>query len=144
MIIGLDNSLVLTRREAIIWTNAGILYCTLKKKLQWNFNWISDIFIQENAFETVVCEMAPFCFRLNVLRASQNQWWPISVMSYGTIMTQWVKFKQTWFEYNVISNFHFLISMRLLCLPDLLSITLTHLLLVPHLRKSVSGQHWFR
>ena len=36
-------------------------YCWLdpRNKLQWNFNRNSNIFIQENALENVVCEMAP-------------------------------------------------------------------------------------
>ena len=28
-------------------------------KLQWNFNQNSNIYVQENAFENVVCKMAP-------------------------------------------------------------------------------------
>ena len=36
---------------------------TLRNKLQWNFNWISNIFIQENVFENVVCEMASISYR---------------------------------------------------------------------------------
>ena len=32
-------------------------------KLQWNFNRNSNIFIQENAFESVVCEMAAILSR---------------------------------------------------------------------------------
>ena len=43
-------------RQAIIWTNAGILLIT-KKKRQWNLNQNSHISIQENAFESIVCEM---------------------------------------------------------------------------------------
>ena len=43
------------RRQAIVWTNADIVNRTLRNKLQWNFN--SNIFIQENAFENVVWEM---------------------------------------------------------------------------------------
>ena len=113
IIIGSDNGLSPGRRQAIIWTNAGIwlmgplgtnfsvwiftatrvykpdgfnpfchdcvhivyvyiptlLYLpyvcifyvypimTKKKKLQWNINRNSYIFIQENALENVVCEM---------------------------------------------------------------------------------------
>ena len=55
-IIGSDNGLSRGRRQAIIWTNAGIL---LIRTLGRNF-------IQENALENVVCEMA------SVL--SQLQW----------------------------------------------------------------------
>ena len=54
-----DNGLSLSRRQAIIWTNAGIL---LIGSLGTNFSEISvgipHIFIQEHALENVVCEMA--------------------------------------------------------------------------------------
>ena len=36
-------------------------------KLQWNFNRNSNIFIQENALENVVCEMVSICLGLSVL-----------------------------------------------------------------------------
>ena len=40
------------RRQAIIWTNDEILLTApLGKKLQWNFNGNSNIFIQENTLE---------------------------------------------------------------------------------------------
>ena len=43
-------------------------YCLLdrRNKLQRNFNRNSNIFVQQNAFESVVSEMA-FCLSLNVL-----------------------------------------------------------------------------
>ena len=41
---------------------------TLRNKLQWNINRNSYIFIQENALENVVCEMASICLGLNVLK----------------------------------------------------------------------------
>ena len=43
------------------WWN--IVNCTLRNKLQWNFNWNSNIFIQEYALEYVVCEMASILSR---------------------------------------------------------------------------------
>ena len=52
-IIGSDNGLSPRRRQAIIWTNAGILLIRPLGNLDQN----SYIFIQENAFENVVCEM---------------------------------------------------------------------------------------
>ena len=58
-ITDLDNGLLPDRRQAIIWTNAGILLIrTLGTKFQWNRkrNWY--IFIQENALENVVWKMA--------------------------------------------------------------------------------------
>ena len=47
-----------------------IVNWTLRNKLQWNLNRNSHIFIQENAFENVVCEMAailsrPRCWRFS-------------------------------------------------------------------------------
>ena len=45
----------------------NILNWTLGNKLQWNFKWNSNIFIQENAFENVGCEMASIYLGLNVL-----------------------------------------------------------------------------
>ena len=61
-IIDSDNGLSPGRRQAIIWTNAGILlFWILRNKFQWNLN--SHIFIQENAFESVVCEMVTILYR---------------------------------------------------------------------------------
>ena len=56
-IIGSDNGLSPERPQAIIWTKAGILLIGPLGKLQWNFNRNSNIFIEENTFENVVCEM---------------------------------------------------------------------------------------
>ena len=56
--IGLDNGLAPGRRQVIIWTNARILLIgPLETNFQWNLNKNSNIFIQENAFENIVCEM---------------------------------------------------------------------------------------
>ena len=59
-IIGSDNGLSPGRRQSIIWTNAVILSIGPlgKIKLQWNLNRKLNIFIQEKAFENVVCEIA--------------------------------------------------------------------------------------
>ena len=63
-IIGLDNGLSPGRRQAIIWTNAGILLIRqTRNKLQWNVDQNSNIFIHENAFESVLCEMASILSR---------------------------------------------------------------------------------
>ena len=51
IIIGSDNGLSPGRRQAIIWTNAGIL---LFGPLGTNFSWVL-IGIEENSFEKVVC-----------------------------------------------------------------------------------------
>ena len=62
-IIGSDNGLSPRRHQAIIWTNAGIL---LIGPLGTKFSEILVkilSFIQENAFEKVVCEMAAILSR---------------------------------------------------------------------------------
>ena len=64
-IIVSDDGLSPGRRQAIIWTNAGIL---LTGPLGKNF---SGIFIQENAFENIVCEMVAICLGFNVLSSLQ-------------------------------------------------------------------------
>ena len=77
-IIGPDNGLSPGQRQAIIWTNAGILLIgTPRNKLQWNFNRYSNIFIQENAFENIVCEMVSILSRPQCDNTKQlwNQLW---------------------------------------------------------------------
>ena len=62
--IGSDNGLSPGRRQAIIWTIAGILlFRPLGTKFKWNLNRNSYVFIQENSFENVVCEMAAILSR---------------------------------------------------------------------------------
>ena len=69
-IIASDNGLSPDRRQAIIWTNARVsVNGTLRNKLQWNLNWNSNIFIQENVFESVVCEMAAILSRPQCVNA---------------------------------------------------------------------------
>ena len=60
-IIGSDDGLSPYQRQAIIWTNAGIL---LIRTLGTNF---SDFLIEINTFENVVWKMAAICLGLNVL-----------------------------------------------------------------------------
>ena len=40
-----------------------IVNWTRRNKLQWKFNRYSNIFIHENAIESIVCEMAAILFR---------------------------------------------------------------------------------
>ena len=58
----------------------NIVNWTLRNKLQWNFNWNSNIFIQENALENVVCEMASILSRPQCVNSSP----PVA-----TYMCQW-------------------------------------------------------
>ena len=63
-IIGLDNGLPPELRQAIILNQCGnIVNWTLRNKLQWNLKEDSYIFIQENAFESVVCEIVAILSR---------------------------------------------------------------------------------
>ena len=63
-IIASDNGLLPVRRQAIIWTNAGLLLIkTLGDKFLWNLNQNTRISIDKNAFENVICKMsAIFCW----------------------------------------------------------------------------------
>ena len=74
-IIGSDNGLSPGRRQAIIWTNAGIL---LIGPLGTNFNEVlyqnSYIFIQENPFENAVCEMASILYRPPCVKREPDLW----------------------------------------------------------------------
>ena len=63
-IIGSDNDLSPGRRQAIIWTNAGILLIEpLGTNVSESLNRNSNIFIYENAQEKGVCEMASILSR---------------------------------------------------------------------------------
>ena len=53
----------------------NIVNWTLENKIQWNFNRNSNIFIQENAFEILVCEMATICLGFNVSKQSSLFRW---------------------------------------------------------------------
>ena len=76
-IIGWDNGLSPGRRQAIIWTNAGILLIGPlgKKKLQWTFNQKYNIFFPENTFESVVWKTAVFLSRPQCVKNTYNLWW---------------------------------------------------------------------
>ena len=52
--IGSDNGLSPVRRQAITWTNAGLLSIGLQEQITVNLNRNSIISIQENVFESVV------------------------------------------------------------------------------------------
>ena len=58
-IIGSENGLAPTKRQAIIWSNAGILlFGPTETNLSELFNRNPYIFIKENVFEKVGCKMA--------------------------------------------------------------------------------------
>ena len=81
-IIGSDNGLSPGRHQAIIWTIAGIL---LIGPFGTNFsNRNSYIFIQENAFENVVCEMASICLGLNVDNYIHYKMWDEITYAFST------------------------------------------------------------
>ena len=77
--IGSDNGLSPDRRQAIIWTNAGILLVgPLGTKLHWKLYQKSYIWIKENAFENILSrlqyvkriessELPPYITFINIL-----------------------------------------------------------------------------
>ena len=65
---------------------------TLRNKLQWNLNQNSNIFIQENVFESVVCEMAAILSRPQCVKRSfivQNKQWRTKVSHCGQHWASW-------------------------------------------------------
>ena len=48
----------------------------LTNKIQWKLNKNTKVFIQENALENVVCEMAAILFRGDELKRLNNDTWP--------------------------------------------------------------------
>ena len=79
-IIGPDNGLSPGRRQSIISKQCwNIVDLNLRNKLQWNLKRNAYIFIQENAFKNVVCEMPVICLGLNVLNQS-----PITYLAYSS------------------------------------------------------------
>ena len=74
---------------------------TLKNKLQWNYNQNTKLFIHENAFETILCEMAAILprerwvkgFQCWQVRTNLNQVLPVfrlTQMSYMSVLTCWL------------------------------------------------------
>ena len=59
--IGSGNRLSPVWCQAITWNNAAIWI--LRNKRQWNSNRNSYIFIDENAFENVVCEITAVLYK---------------------------------------------------------------------------------
>ena len=60
---------------------SNIVNWTFRNKIQWNFNRNSYIFIQENAFENVVCETA--------IISSRPQWVNINIIIIIVITIAW-------------------------------------------------------
>ena len=103
-IIGSDNGLSPGQRQAIIWTNAGIL---LIGPLETKFSEIS-IRIQTLSFKKMHLKMSfakwrPFCLSLNVLNHAHCCITP-SVWSNATIVTDATN--TTWPPHQAISHLH--------------------------------------
>ena len=60
-----------------------IVNLTLRNKLQWNFNRNSNIFIQENALEHVVCEMGSILSRPQCVKFNHSLTHPIARRAIG-------------------------------------------------------------
>ena len=71
IIIGSDNGLSPRRRQAIIWTNAGILLIRTLGKNPWNLYQNSYIFIPEMYVQISSGKWRPLRLGLNVLKSSQ-------------------------------------------------------------------------
>ena len=109
--IGSDNGLSPGRRQAIIWTNAGILFI---RPLGTNFSEIS-IGIQTFSFKKMHLKVSsakwrPFCLGLSVLnvfyRTNAKQWRELltpEVEEENDLITykDWCKFWPLWYSFNI-------------------------------------------
>ena len=94
-IIGSDNVLSPGRRQAIIWTNAGIL---LIRPLGTNFSEIL-IRIQTFSFKKMHLKMSsanwrPFCLGLNVLTSTVASYWGFGVYFHEAIYSWGLQWQQ--------------------------------------------------
>ena len=71
VIFGSDNGLLTGGHQAIIWTNAGIFLIKSTASNFIDFE-VKFIFIQENAFENVICKMAAISPSFIVLKAGKH------------------------------------------------------------------------
>ena len=89
---GSVNGLLPGRHQDITLTNAGIFYnWTLRNKIQWNFNRNSNIFIEENAFENIFCEMTAILSRPQCVNTGECHY---NMVQYGIILhtsSKWLK-----------------------------------------------------
>ena len=82
-IIGSNNGLSPGRHQAIIWTDDGILLIgPLGTNFREKFNRNSNIFIHENAIESVVCEMAAILSRPQCVKPMVTQFY-VTIWSPG-------------------------------------------------------------
>ena len=85
-IIGSDNGLSPRRRQAIIWTNARILFM---RTLGTNFSEIlfrnQKFSFKKNALQNVVCEMTSICLGLDELNG------PDSALDLATVLAAYVE-----------------------------------------------------
>ena len=98
VIVSLGNNLSPVRRQAIHYLNQHwiILIWTLRNKLQWNLNKNTTVFIQQNAFENVICKMAAIFF-------SENGTWREPGMAVFACIDFWEELTSalfTWYNYN--------------------------------------------
>ena len=115
----------------------NIVDWTLGNKVQWNFNPNSKIFIQENAFENVICEIVSICLGLNVLsihgKPSSSRecflidihvrglcWWRIIVLPYyysgGRFKNTYELLNQRALKFSYVNKIHIFQCMgKILC-----------------------------
>ena len=75
-IIGSDKSLSPGRRQAIIWTNVGMLLIwTLGTNFSEILSKVHTFIFQENAFKTIVYEMAAILSRPQCVKSDASTWW---------------------------------------------------------------------
>ena len=94
-IIGSDNGVAPGRRQAIIWTSAGILLIqTLGTNFNENLRWNSCIFIQETMYwKMLSAKWCPICLGLNVFK--------VIIQCMFKYIIEWIMRLQ-WFDKNLL------------------------------------------
>ena len=89
-IIGSDNGLSPWPPSHYLNQCWNIVNWTLRKKLQWNFNRNSNIFIEENMFENVVCEMSTIFSRPRCVKLCQKRFPSLSMQYQEAPIIAWL------------------------------------------------------
>ena len=161
--IGSDNGLPPIQRQAIIWSNAGLLSIkwTIRNKLKWNFNQNTKLFIHENASENIVCaKCQPFGLGLDVLRLqvpihNLNQWWQLTMEEQNSMKFKKKKWAFFFLNMEMLSaKWQLYYSGIRVSIKDWMNqnrdviktcdLPLTHWGLVTPISDKDLGQHWLR
>ena len=79
----------------------NIVNWTLRNKLQWKFNRNSNIFIQENALEIVVCEMGSFSTHPQCVKCHE-----MGILQNYACKNQYLNMTAKWITWTITGSLH--------------------------------------